>query len=432
MGLHRIKKGLAVRLAGTPQQVIGEVAPPARVGLVAADYPGLRARLAVGEGDFVKRGQLLFEDRSTPGVRYTAPGAGRIEAICRGARRALRAVVVERSPAERSGRGEALAFESFRKKLPADLDASELCDLMVESGLWTAFRMRPFNSVPSPMTRPRALFVTATDSAPLAPEPSVVIRDRAEAFRVGLAALPRLSDGPTFLCTPAEVDLDIEVDAAISIERFGGPHPSGTAGLHVHRLFPAGRGRTVWTIGYQDVIALGELLASGLLPVERVVALGGSALREPRLVRTRLGASIGEILSDQLDSRDAFVVAGSVLDGRACGDPAGDFLGRYHHQVSALAEAPRNASAERPGPILPLGIFESVFPFDLLPTFLLRALAARDLELAEELGCLELVEEDLALCSYVCPAGNDYGSMLRSVLDRIHGEWREEMDEPPC
>jgi Na+-transporting NADH:ubiquinone oxidoreductase subunit A len=239
-----------------------------------------------------------------------------------------------------------------------------------------------------------------------------------------------LSDGPTFLCTSPDDDLGIDVDPAISVAQFAGPHPAGTVGLHVHRLFPAGRGRTVWTIGYQDVIALGELLATGVLPVERVVAIGGSAVREPRLVRTRMGASIGEMLAGQLGSQDAFVVSGSVLDGRACGDPGGDFLGRYHRQVCALAEAPPIANAERPGPILPLGIFERVFPFELLPTFLLRSLAARDVELAEELGCLELVEEDLALCSYVCPAGNDYGSMLRSMLDRIQREWREEMDEP--
>lgn len=430
MSLHRIKKGLAVHLAGAPQQVIGEVAPPSRVGVIAADYPGLRAKLAVGEGDVVERGQLLFEDRANPGVRYTAPGAGRIEAIHRGARRVFRAVVIELTAGERSGRPQARSFESFRHKRPADLDASELRDLMVESGLWTALRTRPFNSVPSPAMRAAALFVTATDSAPLAPDPSVVIRDRAEAFRIGLGSLPRLSAGPTFLCTSADDDLGVEVDPAVSVERFSGPHPAGTAGLHVHRLFPADRGRTVWTIGYQDVIALGELLTTGVLPVERVVALGGSAVREPRLVRTRLGASIDEMLEDQIDSRGAFVVSGSVLDGRACGAPVGGFLGRYHHQVCALAELPPTANAGPPGPILPLGIFERVFPFDLLPTFLLRALASRDVELAEELGCLELVEEDLALCSYVCPAGNDYGSMLRSVLDRIQDEWRQEMDEP--
>ncbi len=399
-----------------------------QVALVSDDYPGLEAKLAVAEGEGVARGQLLFEDRSTPGVRYTAPAAGRVVAIHRGDRRVLRSVVIELSPGERSGRPETARLSSYRGCRPADLAAEEVRALLLESGLWTALRTRPFNRVPAPGSVPRAVFVNGMDTEPLAPDPVALIRADADDFRSGLSLLGRLSAGPTYLCLAAEAELGFEVDPGVTVERFSGPHPAGTTGLHVHRLFPVGRERSVWTVGYQDVIAAGALARSGVLPVERTIALAGPAIREPRLLRARLGASVSELVGGELDRDDALTISGSALSGRSAVDPEVAFLGRYHRQISALPKQPALRSLHSGGPILPIGRYERVFPFDILSSFLLRALAGGDLESAEELGCLELAEEDLALCSYVCPARNDYSTMLRRVLDRIHAEWGAEDD----
>jgi Na+-transporting NADH:ubiquinone oxidoreductase subunit A len=199
-----------------------------------------------------------------------------------------------------------------------------------------------------------------------------------------------------------------------------GPHPAGLVGTHIHRLMPVGAGRMVWYIDYQDVIAVGLLLEGGRLPVERVVAVGGPNARRPRLLRTRLGADLDDLLAGEMKSAAAAAISGPALCGRiACGPTA--FLGRYHAQVSLLDEAllDTRAPSERFPPFIPIDAFERVLPLDLLPGPLFRALLAGDLESAEALGCLELEEEDVALCAYVCPSGIDYGGLLRATLDRL-------------
>jgi Na+-transporting NADH:ubiquinone oxidoreductase subunit A len=439
MAVHHVNEGLDLRIDGAPEQRVGDGPPVSHVAVVADDYVGLRPRLAVEEGQAVARGDVLFEDRGAPGVRHTAPGAGRIVAVHRGARRALRSVVIELTPGERSGKPDGAPLPSFKKRRPSDLAAAEVRQLLLESGLWTALRTRPFGRVAQPSSAPRALFVNAMGSEPLAPRPEVVIAAAAADFHAGLAMLARMvgdvdggtqaPDVPTYLCVaedaaePAE-----ELPPAVSVQRFAGPHPAGTTGVHVSRLFPVDRDRMVWTIGYQDVIAVGELARTGVLPVERTVALAGPAMQSPRLIRTRLGAAVAELVEGRLAPAGARVVSGSVLSGRAVSDAATAYLGRFHLQVCALAPA---VATIQGGPILPLGRYDRVFPFAAPAVLLLRALAAGDLETAEKLGCLDLVEEDVALCSYVCPAGNDYGAMLRAVLERIAAESAEASDGRP-
>lgn len=421
-------------IEGAPDARIVDGPPISHVAVVAGDTRALRPRLAVAEGETVARGALIFEDRAVPGVRHTAPAAGRVVAVHRGARRSVRSVVIELSAGERSGRPEVAPLSSFQNVRPSDLAAEAVRDLLVESGLWTALRARPFDRVPPPSSSPRALLVNAMDSEPLAAPPEVVIAAAGDDFQTGLALLAQLMSAtahetsaiPVFVCAAAARDLPYEVPPGVSLQRFAGPHPAGSTGLHVSRLAPVDRDRAVWTIGYQDVIAIGALARSGVLPVERVVALGGPAMREPRLVRTRLGASLADLVGDRA-AAGARLISGSALSGRAATDAATAYLGRFHLQVCALAPA---AAPRRGGPVLPLRAYERVFPFAAPPALLLRALAAGDLETAEQLGCLDLAEEDLALCSYVCPAGNDYGAMLRVVLDAIAAESGEESDGP--
>jgi len=459
MAVHLINEGLDLPIRGAPEQRIEAGSAVGKVAILARDYPFMKPRMHVAVGDQVKRGQILFEDRKTDGVRFTSPGAGTVAAINRGARRALRSVVVELNLSERENAPSAKdfqAFDGFSGREAAELDGAAVRDLLVESGLWTAIRSRPFSKVPSPDESCHSIFVTATDTNPLAANPDVVLDGKREVFRNGLVALSKLIEGSIFLCRGPHSTLDGGDVPRVQVEEFRGKHPAGLVGTHIHLLDPVHREKFVWHLGYQDVAAIGELFATGRLPVERTVALSGPLVRSPRLLTLRIGAEIGPLLEYELFPGERRVVSGSVLYGHiARGDVEG-FLGRYSNQISCLAEDHRRwflgwmapgwdiysttrayASSLRGQStkfdlttsahggrraMVPIGMFERVMPLDIMPTFLLRALLKDDLERAEALGCLELDEEDLALCSFVSPGKEDYAPHLRRNLVEI---WKE-------
>ncbi len=467
MHVHEIKKGLDLPLSGEPVNAIHGEILPTRVAVVADDFPGMKPAMRVEEDEVVRRGQVLFEDRKCPGVLHTAPGAGRIKRINRGARRVLQSIVIALSEAEKAGRddpNERVAFSAYTGRPASELKRQQVVDLLVESGQWTALRTRPYSKVPSPGSTPHSLFVTAIDTNPHAPLPDVVINRRRQGdrstrrddFLRGLEIVAKLTDGATYLCVHADQDAAAGAPACVQVERFRGPHPAGNAGLHIHLLDPVHRGKTVWQIGYQDVIAIGHLFATGELDVERVVSIAGPMVEDPRLVRTRLGASVKDLAGNEGGDQDVRLIAGSALSGKtATGDVFG-FLGRYHLQVSVLREGRERVflgwltpglDAFSNSPIylsrlfgkkkkfamntsingshramVPIGSFERVMPMDIEPTFLLRALIVGDVEAAEKLGALELDEEDLVLCAFVCPGKADYGLLLRKNLDIIEKE----------
>jgi Na+-transporting NADH:ubiquinone oxidoreductase subunit A len=417
--------------------------------VLGLDTHGLKPTMLVGPGDRVALGQPLFEDKKNPGVRTTSPGAGRVLELHRGERRALISVVIELD--ERGG--ERTRFASFTAQAPESLGDADVRALLLESGLWDALRMRPFSRVPPPAARPAAIFVTATDTRPHAPSPALVLADRLDDFRAGMTVLTRLTDGPVFLCQPADAAYD--VPPGVQVAAFDGPHPSGNAGWHIHRLMPVSLERAVWAVGYQDVGAIGHLFATGELDVSRVISLGGPGVSRPRLLRTRLGASVEDLTRGELKAGAQRVISGSVLDGRAVTGPGDAFLGRYHLQVAVLPEAGEremfgyiapgrekfsvtntvlgawrgghrfvlNTSTNgSPRAMVPIGSYERVMPFDMLPTFLLRALITKQDQSAVDLGALELDEDDVALCTYVCPGKVEYGPLLRGALERIEKE----------
>lgn len=459
MAVHVIKKGLDLPITGEPVQHIESGPPVDRVAVLADDYPFMKPRMHVAQGDSVKRGQLLFEDRKTEGVRFTSPGAGTVAAINRGARRALRSVVVQLSGAEVGGTVGAedlQQFSSFTGREVSDLDGQSIRDLLVESGLWTAIRRRPFSKVPSPDGTCSSVFVTAIDTSPLSPDPEVVLADRVEDFNRGLHVLSGLTEGPVFLCCGPGSKLDGGGAPRIQVEEFHGPHPAGLAGTHIHTLDPVHREKSVWYVGYQDVAAIGKLFASGKFPVDRVVALSGPLARRPRLLATRVGAATEVLAADELFPGDARLVSGSAIYGRWAMGEVDGFLGRYTNQITCLAEDRRRwflgwmlpgsnlfsvtrayascfkskktkydfTTSSQGGhrAMVPIGSFERVMPLDIMPTFLLRALLMNDLERAEALGCLELDEEDLSLCSFASPGKEDYAPVLRRNLYEI---WKE-------
>ena len=442
----QIKKGLDLPISGAPRMQLEAGLPVRRVALVAADYQGMKPALLVAEGDQVCLGQPLFADKQHPRILYTSPGAGKVIAINRGERRVFVSLVIELAGSEEK------TFSATPAERLDQLSAAEIETQLLAAGLWTSFRTRPFSHVPAPDTRPAALFVTAIDTNPLAADPQLVIAERPAEFAAGLKIIRQLTTGKTYLCkTPAA---QITAPSGVTISEFSGCHPAGLVGTHIHFLEKINQQRSVWHIGYQDVIAIGHLFLTGRILSERIIALAGPLVKNPRLLRTRLGACLSELTSGELQGGPARVVSGSVLAGRSASESL-DFLGRYHNQVSVIAEDAQRellgwclpgfkkfsvkkvfASALLPRrplalttnthgslrAMVPTGAFEKVMPLNIKATWLLRALLTADTDLAQGLGCLELDEEDLALCSFVCSGKMDYGQYLRQALLKIEKE----------
>lgn len=449
MGTIALKKGLDIPLSGTPDQALSEGNLIRRVALIGPDSPGMRPNLAVGVGDRVKLGQLLFTDRKREAIRYTSPGSGTVGAIHYGERRMFLSLVVELD-----GREDEVTFPSFRPEQLPDLSESAVRDQLLVSGLWTAVRTRPFGGVADPGIVPHSLFVTAMDTQPLAPDVAIVLEGRERDFVSGLQVLVRLTPGNVYVCQSPGSKIPVPDSDRIRVQAFAGPHPAGLPGTHIHFLDPLHRNKQVWVVEAQDVAAIGRLFLTGRLESNRIVSIAGPEVLRPRLVRTRLGASIDDLISGECVPGLRRVLSGSVLNGWQAEDPLA-FLGRYHQQVTVLAEertrrflgwldpglnlfSVKNIVASRllkkrrfafttaqhggRRSIIPSGSYEKVMPLDILPTYLLRALAVDDVEEAEKLGCLELEEEDLALCTFVCSSKIDHGRNLRRVLNLIQKE----------
>ena len=441
----KITKGLDIPVKGRPEQVISHGNATSTVALLGPDIIGLKPGIAVQTGQRVQLGQTLFTDKQQPRIQFASPGAGEIIAINRGARRALQSIVI------RLDGDDEETFASFEPEQLPDLQFETVRDNLLASGLWTAFRTRPFSRIPAPETQPKAIFVTAIDTNPLAADPAVVIADAADAFACGLQVVARMTHGQVYICTAPGSGIAGPEGEQIRRVEFAGPHPAGLAGTHIHFLHPVNFQEIVWHLGYQDVIAIGRLFTSGHLPVERIVSLGGPLVTNPRLLRTRVGAATGDLIAGEIEPGKVRVISGSVLAGRRAAGPLA-WLGRYHNQLCVLREGSKREFLAwlRPGAnkfssvraytshllhrgdfalttsqngspraMVPIGTFEKIMPLDILPTPLLKSLLVKDADRARDLGCLELDEEDLALCSFVCNGKYKYGPYLRMNLNEL-------------
>ncbi len=441
----KIKKGLDIPIKGQPEKAITDGAEVKTVAAVATDVSGIRPRMAVQVGDRVRLGQVLYHDKRNPEVPFTAPGAGEVIAINRGARRALQSVVI------RLDGDDAEPFRSWKASELDSLDRQDVRSNLIASGLWTMLRTRPYSRIPSPDAVPSAIFVTATDTNPLAIDPAFFIEQDPEAFENGLKVLSRIEDCPIYVCTAPDSGIRCPESEQFRHAEFEGPHPAGLVGTHIHFLEPVGKTRSVWHLGYQHVISLGRLFTTGRLPTERLITLCGPMALKPRVIRTRIGASTVDLLAGETAPGDLRVISGSALGGHRAAGPLG-YLSRYQTQLTVLEEdtsreflawmlpgagrysqtrafaghllhrdkfsltSTQNGS---PRAMVSTGAFESLMPLDILATPLLKALLVEDTDRAQQLGCLELAEEDLALCSFVCNGKHDYGAYLRMNLTEI-------------
>ncbi len=443
-----IKKGLDLPISGSPEQKISDTKIVSKVAIVGFDYPGMKPTMLVQVGDLVKKGQVLFEDKKTEGVKYTSPACGKVIEINRGEKRIFQSIVIEVSGSD------AVEFDKFEASALSNLNREQVVTNLVESGMWTAFRTRPYSKVPAIDSKPNSIFVTAMDTHPLAADPQVIIKEDQVSFNDGLAVIEKLTDGKVFVCSKAGSDIQVKSSSRIVNESFSGPHPAGNAGTHIHFLDPVSDKKQVWSIGYQDVIAVGKLFVTGELYVDRVLSIAGPVVKKPRLIKSRLGASLEEITNGESSSDNVRVISGSVLGGRTSRGVV-SYLGRYANQISIIEDQKERElmgwlspgvnkfsvmniyisklfsgklfnfttttnGSERA--MVPIGAYEKIMPLDILPTQLLRSLIVEDTEQAQLLGCLELDEEDLALCTFVCPGKYEYGPILRQNLSRIEKE----------
>jgi Na+-transporting NADH:ubiquinone oxidoreductase subunit A len=404
----------------------------------------------VAEGDKVKVGDPIFECKKTPGVIYTSPASGTVKAVNRGERRVLQTVVFTVEGEEQR------ALKSYSEKDLKDWSGEEVRALMVESGLWPALRTRPFSRVPDIDSQAASIFVNTMDTSPLAIDSEVVLAEYADDFVKGVQALAKLA--PKVFVTKGKGSAIPNVEALgdneiIDFHEFSGPHPAGLVGTHIHHIDPVGLNKTVWHLGLQDVVALGRLVSTGHIFLERIVGLAGPKVKNPRLLRTRLGASISELTVGELKEGPVRIISGNILNGRKQ-DDIFNFVGRYHHQISVIEENSDREFLGWQGPgfdkysikntyagkglkkafdfhtntygsrraIVPVGLFEGVVPLDILPTQLLKAIITKDTDLAVALGALELDEEDLALCTFASPGKDDFGPVLRETLTIIEKE----------
>ena len=447
----KVKKGLNVPISGTPADSLDASKKVRSVALLGSDYNGMKPTMLVEEGNSVKLGQALFEDKKNPGVIFTSPAGGKIESINRGARRTLQSVVIEIADNE-----ESVDFLPYRIEDLEIGNSAQIKRQLVNSGLWTSFRTRPFSKVPAINSIPANIFITAMDTNPLSANVDLIINLNKDYFKAGLKVIKTLTENNIHLCVGVDFSLSLDEDNTIIEQVFEGPHPAGLAGTHMHFLSPATLANVNWSINYQDVISFGELFLTGKLPNKKIISLAGPQVLKPRHVETRIGACTDEICAGELTHRDNRIISGSVINGREAIGPYA-YLGKYHSQISVVCES---SKVDRefmnwlnPGPrkfsqiplftsslfrrkefkfktlmngsdraIVPIGVYEEVLPLNLLATVLMRYIAVGDTEKIQDLGGLELDEEDLALCSFVCPSKYDFGSLLRSNLNQIEVE----------
>jgi Na+-transporting NADH:ubiquinone oxidoreductase subunit A len=444
-----IKKGLDLPITGGPEQKISEGNSVKTVAVLGADYIGLKPKMLVSEGDKVKLGQILFTDKKNAGVNFTSPGSGVVKAINRGEKRVLQSVVIELDGKQH------VSFAKYKDKELDSLTTEQIKENLINSGLWTTFQTRPYGKIPAIDTTPSSIFVTAIDTRPLAADPAVIINERTADFANGLTVISKLSGGKTYLCKAT--GSNVNASGSVSVAEFSGPHPAGLPGTHIHLLDPVHISKFVWHIDYQAVIAIGALFTTGELNVNRVVSLAGPTVKNPRLVRTRVGANLDELTSGELqDDVENRIISGSVLYGHEASGAVA-FLGAYSLQVSALKEgrdreffgwivpgkdkysalnvyvSSKDKKHNRLFPlttdkngsnraIVPVGVYEAVMPLDILATPLLKAIVVGDTDTAQSLGCLELNEEDVSLFTFVDPGKHDFAPVLRANLNKIEKE----------
>lgn len=438
----KLKKGLDIRIKGGAEKVLAAEVQSSLYGVKPVDFPGLTPKLNVKPGDKVLAGTPLFHDKIRPEILFTSPVSGKVLSITRGDRRKLLEIVVEKNGDE---------FIDFGKSDPAGLSRGKIKETLLISGLWPAIRQRPYHIVAHPNDVPKAIFISGFDTAPLAPDYNFIMdNSSATLFRSGVNALKELTDGKINLVLNGKGGSSelLKKAAEVEISHFSGPHPAGNVGVHIHHLDPINKGEIVWFVNLQDVVAIGRLFEEGIYNHERIIALTGSEVLHPQYYKVHSGASISDLIKDNVKAVNLRYISGNVLTGARV-EPDG-YIGYYDSQVTVIPEGdyyeffgwmmpgidkfsfsktfassliPRKSfsldtnlhGGERA--FVMTGQYEKVVPIDIYPMQLLKAILAEDIDLMENLGIYEIAEEDFALCEFICPSKIEIQSIVRKGLD---------------
>ncbi|MFT7591587.1 MAG: Na+-transporting NADH:ubiquinone oxidoreductase subunit A [bacterium] len=441
----KIKKGKDINLVGAALQTTAPRTVSSSFAIKPTDFKNLIPKLVVKAGEEVKAGDVLFHDKTNPDVKFTSPVSGEVAEVVRGERRAIQEIRV-------LGDSD-IKYKSFN--VPASLTADSVKEILLESGLWTYVVQRPFGSIADPTATPKAIHVSCFDSGPLAPDYNYTLASDSDAFSKGLEALKALTPGTVHLNINAATNNSAMFTQAqgVQINSFLGNHPAGLVGIQIHHVDPINKGDVVWTLNPQHVVFIGRLLNSGKLDLSQQVAVVGSDVKKPQYVETIVGVNLAAITADNVSNDNARYISGNVLTGSNIGSEG--YLGFFDHMVSIIPEGneyefmgwlfpsyPRptisnslpiskflkksfvvntNPHGEERAFVM-TGEYEKVLPMDVMPVQLLKSILAQDLEAMENLGIYEVIEEDMALCEFVCTSKIDVQKILSSGLDLMAEE----------
>ena len=448
MTTHKIKKGFDLPLAGRPEQVLADAAEPAHVALETFEFAGIKPKVLVKEGDQVETGQPVYLNKVDRDIVWCAPATGTIKSIELGPRRFLNRVVIETSGDEK--------HHADLPKMPSGGSREDLFKAIKGAGLWPMFKQRPLGKMPVGDDAPIAIFVNGMDTAPLAGCPCFASQGRAADIQAGIDVLKQMTDGKVYLSLRAAGDHQSELRGlnGVEVHDFDGPHPSGLVGTHIHEIQPLKGSEVAFAVGLMDVARIGEWARSGNYPTHTVIAVSGSEAPSKQYFKVRQGASLSVLANGSAPAGDVRCINGDVLDGYVV--EAAGYLGFGNRTLTLMQEGTdrrdmfgwaipqfgkklSNHAAVNFGlkkgeytpdarlhgghrPIVNIGSWEKVLPLDILPTFLVRAIQAKDLEEAIKLGLLEVTEEDVALCTFVDPCKIDVGEVIRQGLDMYEKE----------
>lgn len=446
-----IRKGLDLPISGAAEKCVVDKRDIVLYAVKPTDFVGLTPRLLVAEGDAVKVGDALFCDKNDERIRFTSPVSGSVKAVVRGKKRRILEVVVEK------GEESLEPSENFEIAENSE-SADDVKNTMLSCGLWTALRQRPFGTVANPDDEPKAIFVSAFSSAPLAPDYDFVMQGREEFFKKGLESLTKLTNGKVHVCFEHETLVGVMRDLAqlptancqLQTHIVKGPHPAGNIGTQIAHIDPINKGDVVWTMNVQDVAVLGELVSTGVYNPEKIIAVAGPNAVNPQYYKVKAGACI----KDFEFKENSRIISGNVLSGNKI-EPDG-FVGAYDDLISVIPEGDyydfmgwlmpgvKKFSFSRTflsgflpklltwkfdtnthGDVRPLvftGDFEKVFPFDIYPVQLIKACVIGDIELMENLGIYEVEPEDFALCEFIDVSKTDIQAIIREALEKLRKE----------
>lgn len=449
-GTIKLRKGLDITLQGEAEKV-KTTAETSAFAIKPPDFHGLVPKMTVKVGDKVKTGSVIFFDKYQEEIKFVSPVAGEVTDIVRGEKRRILEVRIKADGTD--------ASEEFGASNPDSMDAEGVKKALLDNGLWPFIKMRPIDVVAKPSDTPKAIFVSAFDSAPLAPDYDYILHGEQEAFQAGLTAIAKLTEGKVHLTKRANVSHDIAITGATGVQThtIAGKHPAGNVGTQIHHIDPINKGEIVWTVNALDVATIGRSLLAGKFDPSRTVALTGSEVKKTSYVKTRIGASIEAMVDGQIASDDVRYISGNVLTGDKIA--ADGYVGFYHHQVTVIPEGDEPAFQLSGGgwlgpgtkkfsinrsyfswlspnkkrvlntnlngevrAFVVTGEMEKVFPFDIYPMQLIKSCMYEDIDLMENLGIYEVAPEDFALCEFVCTSKINIQDKIREGLDLIQKE----------